>query len=513
MNLRTIWGMALLILAITLGVWALRGFGNGGDRATGTGGGAQGGQPGLKGAASPDLMCADGTGAGADAKRDSTSGDESARLVLVVRVLDDANEPVSDVSVVVVSHAAGGGDQAAASAETDADGIARMAVARTHYPLDLVVLDDGWRVGARSLDAPEKEVDITIGSAHTCRITVRDHLDAPVEGALVLFCQSTQQASGSGDLPARSQSTDAQGVAVLQGRVRWSMMGDLEVRPSEASGEFEKVTEKLWIPVERADVVVVRWARITGRVLFKGGQVAPSASVSWRSGEEGNFLIQTDAQGRFSIRSRSGVSVQISARAGAALSVDWLSPDVRRVVAPAEGVVLEVERGDRLRVDVDGMREGVSVQCFLIREPDRIEQSLRVKSGMCEFVGLAPDAVFSIWICSNAGDYAHARGVAGSAGSIRLTLQRGRRLEFELVPPDGWLAGDVSLFDRGVHLRAKRLSRHRFLLEGLPPGDFRVHVFLLSKQDSRDVELTTDEIAAAEGPIELSLDDAEKDGK
>jgi hypothetical protein len=215
----------------------------------------------------------------------------------------------------------------------------------------------------------------------------------------------------------------------------------------------------------------------------------------------------TDAEGGFTIRSHAGMSVQLAARPGEAPSVEsWSAPEIRRVVAPAEGVVLEVEAGDMLRVEVDGVRADMNLQCSVIREPDRIERTAKVVDGTCAFRGLDPGAIFSIWIHGASGEYAHARAVAGSAGSVRVELQQGRTLEFDLAAPDGWSVRDVSLFDRGIHVRGKRLGWQRFRIEGLPPGNFRVVVLLMSKEGMRDVEITTDDIDGTQEPIELRLD-------
>jgi len=512
MNARKVWGVPVLLAAcLAVGIWMLRDSGGGrsgdGHGIADTGTTTQDDPPELRGVTPEGTAHGGATPAGrvGDAGDHTRGGDNSGRALLVAKVLDDANAPVRDVRVVVVPHAAGAEEQARPSAETDADGVGRMPVPARCYPLQLVVLDRGWRVGAVTLDAPEKQVQITIGRAMTCSIVVRDQLGLPVEGALVRFRPSGQVSASPGEARPLSQTTDAQGLAIMPGSLRQSMLGDLEVLSTQASGEFTGSTEKAWVPVTRTEVTVDRWARITGRVVSDGGEPASKATVFMRAGEDVT-LHATDAGGGFTIRSRAGVSVQLAARPGEARSVEsWSAPDVRRVVAPAEGVVLEVEAGNILRVEVDGVRAEMNLQCSVIREPDRIERIAKVVDGACAFRGLDPGAIFSIWIHGASGEYAHVRGIAGSAGSVRVALQQGRTLEFDLAAPDGWSVRDVSLFDRGIHVRGKRLGKQRFFIGGLPPGNFRVVVLLMSKEGMREVEITTDDIDGTQEPIELRL--------
>ena len=331
--------------------------------------------------------------------------------------------------------------------------------------------------------APEKPKD---ANTTTYTVEVVDYGGRPVSGAHVKLVHLVPTLFSVPRFDYGEAHSDANGHAALA--IVAPKQGSLELQVSAEGRDDLMPLTFGWKPHD----TVVRLERafvIAGHVVDLIGQPVEGVMVR-ATGPQGPLPAKTDEHGAFRLHRLANETYELTVTPEGIVHVP--GGPTWEVAAGREDVRLQLDIGLTLDVELDGWTEKdaywkLRVTEFWNEHAGWIDWP--VKNGKTRLGGLREGRTYALfWGPTRDGRYAYASHVEPTAGRVVLEVAQGTPLSGKLVFPPDFQAfassAQVTVTGRGISVDAVYRDG-KFLVHGLPPGDYVVTGTALSRQKER----------------------------
>ena len=340
-------------------------------------------------------------------------------------------------------------------------------------------------------------VAITLRAAAQAVLTVLDAQGSPLAGARVATTRDDVESEGDRVLlrigAPGTQTTGVDGRATLPS-LDPAFHYLLRVVPPSSRDDLASARLRHWTPASLS-LRLERGFAISGFVRDTAGKAIGAARVTCSSKVEGGekrLLNTRDGEFRFS-GLRAG-PVEITAMRESSGSTVSAS-----VSAPAEGVVLTIDRGMPLTLRIEDWetydRSSMTATLYDGKEGG----CAVVVGGVATFEGLRGDATYALWVSPDSGGRLVYVPAVRAGGEVTAKLTAGKPITGRVVGPTGVVPEPVWIEDRGVGLWAGVKADGTFRFPSVPDGAWTVRA-----KDSKEAYEAHADVAAG-GAVDLEL--------
>jgi protocatechuate 3,4-dioxygenase beta subunit len=427
------------------------------------------------------------------------------------RVLDPEGKGVAGVEVVAEREVERRGQGfGSPEARTDAQGRFRIGG----------LGEEGWRLVLRSTGdflTPEPEVFVPGGPAIEFRLergrNVRVRVLAP-DGSVVTAAlvragprlpsrtrdpMEMHRAMEESRRAERVSSSGPDGAALLRG-LDPTRAWDLMVTPPSNRADLRPASLPAWSPAD-TDVTLEAALSISGFVRDPGGAPLSGALVYAQESGGGYRGWPVDRQGAFLVTGvAKGEQVRLWAVASQGQHPDMQSAPLATAPAGSTGVVLVVDPGAALRVELVGFspgdarthprilkvgRDGKLTHAF-VGQPTAEGSALR-------YGGFLPSVSLTVWVGPDAqGRYGLARDVRAGGPVVRVEAQQGGSIRGTLRAPPGARDLSISAQQNGLQVSGDVTPQGAYEIRGLPPGRWTLHALAVTDEGYVSAQGDTD---------------------
>ena len=371
------------------------------------------------------------------------------------------------------------------SGRTDADGRYRiLGLPPGRYDLRLEGADAFPPIDPVSAEAGAR-ADFRLRRGVSVSVRVRDERGAPVPGAQVSTAPMAMTLDVLlGGASVRAAVTNADGVGTIAGLAAQERY----LLRAQAQGFAAQAVEE-WSPADTT-FTLARLEKTTTRGIVRDSEGRPLRDVAVHATYQGDLrLAVTREDGTFSFEDPPGLEGRIVAlHPYEPVDAGLRSRGVPFPAGTAD-LVLVLARGADLSVRLDmpaGWEPGREAHATLYREPSDGQGGERrvaiPRDGRIRFGGLDPRSGYLLWVHDpESGRYARVAELRATGGEIPVRLTTGLAISGRCaVPPESMLAS-VSARGLGVDAWGALLPDGRYEIRGLPPGDWDVRAFVVSR--------------------------------
>lgn len=323
-------------------------------------------------------------------------------------------------------------------------------------------------------------VVITVRSGAAPVVTVLGVGGTPVPGAKVTAAKEDPDDKHGSTLAGFMAELAALTTGV-DGRVRLPSLDPsvtylLRVSPPASRSDLAPARFKHWTPADLS-LRLERGFVVSGFVRDPAGNAIETAKVTCaaKGGDGETYRSGVGHDGTFRFGGLRAGPVELTAKVGEGFGGDAAGVTTT-VAAPAEGVVLTLDRGVSITLRIEGWAEYTERWGYarLHDGKDQVAGQLVREGGIVTFAGLKPDVTYAIWVPPDkAGRLVYVAGVRGG-GEVATKLTVGKPITGRALAPRGVTVAEVSIDERGVSLDVVPGADGTFRFVGVPDGTWTV---------------------------------------